>query len=50
MLRKTIVSLSEPAAALATTKATVALSVLSLAWVRLTQNLGHAQISFRRMR
>ena len=38
MLRNTSVSLSEPTAALATTKATVALSVLSFAAVRLTQN------------
>ena len=38
MLRNTIVSFSDPSAALATTKATVALSVLSLAHVRLTQN------------
>src|SRR4029077_3113133 len=37
-LRNTSVSLPEPSAALATTKATVALSLLSLAWVRLTQN------------
>src|SRR5262245_40062644 len=37
-LRNTSVSLPEPTAALATTKATVALSPLSLAWVRLTQN------------
>src|SRR6266446_6759554 len=37
-LRNTSVSLPDPTAALATTKATVALSLLSLAWVRLTQN------------
>src|ERR1700756_3186319 len=37
-LRNTSVSLPEPTAALATTNATVALSLLSLAWVRLTQN------------
>src|SRR6266852_3649448 len=37
-LRNTSVSLPEPAAALASTKATVALSLLSLAWVRFTQN------------
>src|SRR4029453_3908835 len=37
--RNTSVSLPEPTAALATTKPTVALSVLSLAWVMLTQNL-----------
>src|SRR6185436_18337218 len=38
MLRNTSVSWLDAAAALATTKATVALSVLSLAQVRLTQN------------
>src|SRR2546426_6486963 len=38
-LRNTSVSLPEPSAALATTNATVALSALSLACVRLTQNL-----------
>src|ERR1041385_1504190 len=38
MLRNTMVSFSEPTAAFATTKATVALSGLSLAQVRLTQN------------
>src|SRR2546426_9175047 len=37
-LRNTSVSLPEPSAALATTNATVALSALSLACVRLTQN------------
>ena len=47
MLRNTSVSLSEPTAALATTKATVALSVLSFEWVRLTQNLpGHDSAPF----
>src|SRR5262245_3302972 len=50
MLRKTSVSLPEPSAALAMTKPTVALSGLSFAWVRLTQNrLAMAQLSFRRM-
>src|SRR4029079_14145848 len=38
MLRKTSVSLPEPRAALANTKDTLALSALSLACVRLTQN------------
>ena len=51
MLRKTSVSLPEPAAALAMTKATVALSGLSLAQVRFTQNLAAmAQSSLRWMR
>src|SRR5215470_1137718 len=50
-LRNTSDSLPEPAAALATTKPTVALSVLSLAWVMLTQNLlAMIQSSLRWMR
>src|SRR5688500_18517461 len=50
VLRKTTTSLSDATAALATTKATVALSGLSLAQVRLTQNLpGMGQDSLRRM-
>src|SRR5215470_17331666 len=50
-LRNTSDSFPEPAAALATTKPTVALSVLSLAWVMLTQNLlAMIQSSLRRMR
>src|SRR5215468_858208 len=50
-LRNTSDSLPEPTAALATTKPTVALSVLSLAWVMLTQNLlAMTQSSLRWMR
>ena len=47
MLRKTTVSFSDPRAAPAMTKATVALSVSSLAHVRLTQNFPANLFPFR---